>query len=132
MKKITVVVDANIIISAVLGGIAGQILFNRHFNIVTTAQTLLGVKKYIPILANKISVPPSTFYEILKLLPISIKERKFYEGKINEAFHLIGKRDPKDTEILALALKISAPLWSNDKDFEGIPNIILLKTGDFL
>ncbi len=131
MKKITIVVDANIIISAILGGIAGQIFFDHRFNFVTTAQTLLEVRKYIPVLAKKISISPSTFYEILKLLPIDIKERKTYEDKIKEAFNLISKRDPKDTEILALTLKINAPLWSNDKDFEDIEGINLMKTGDF-
>lgn len=30
----------------------------------------------------------------------------------------IAHRDPQDIEILALALELGRPLWTNDKDFE--------------
>ena len=45
---------------------------------------------------------------------------------------LIGKRDPKDVDILALALKFDAPVWSEDKDFSGIEEIELYRTSDML
>jgi len=31
----------------------------------------------------------------------------------------IGKRDPDDVDLLALALELKIPIWSNDGDFEG-------------
>ncbi len=33
---------------------------------------------------------------------------------------MIGKRDPHDFHLLALSMKLNCPIWSNDKDFEGI------------
>jgi predicted nucleic acid-binding protein len=44
--KIVIVVDANVILSALLGGSARFILFKTEFNFVTTKHTLQEVKKY--------------------------------------------------------------------------------------
>ncbi len=33
---------------------------------------------------------------------------------------MIDKIDPDDIHLLALALKLNCPIWSNDKDFEGL------------
>lgn len=38
-----------------------------------------------------------------------------------EAERYIGKRDPDDVALLALALKLQIPVWSNDKDFRVAP-----------
>jgi predicted nucleic acid-binding protein len=40
------------------------------------------------------------------------------QSLIAEASRRIGNRDPDDIPILALALALSIPLWSNDKDFK--------------
>ncbi len=45
---------------------------------------------------------------------------------------ITSKRDPKDVDILALALKFKVPVWSEDKDFEGIEGLVLFKTSDLL
>jgi predicted nucleic acid-binding protein len=42
-----------------------------------------------------------------------------YEKSIPEARRRIGRRDPDDVDILALALHAGIPVWSNDNDFEG-------------
>jgi predicted nucleic acid-binding protein len=41
-----------------------------------------------------------------------------YRKFLSEAARLIGKRDPDDVELLALALALGIPIWSNDRDFE--------------
>jgi predicted nucleic acid-binding protein len=46
-------------------------------------------------------------------------EREVYEKSIAEAKRRIGRRDPDDVEILALALHFDLAVWSNDNDFEG-------------
>jgi predicted nucleic acid-binding protein len=51
-------------------------------------------------------------------LPVTVVERDVYEKSIPEAKRRIGRRDPDDVEILALALHVGAPLWSSDNDFE--------------
>lgn len=51
--RITIVVDANPILSALLGGYARRIFFNKHFEFVTTEFTLAEVKNYLPLVAEK-------------------------------------------------------------------------------
>jgi predicted nucleic acid-binding protein len=45
-------------------------------------------------------------------------ERSEYEGKLSTARRRIGKRDPDDVDVLALALSMNLSVWSNDNDFE--------------
>lgn len=51
-------------------------------------------------------------------LPVTLVDRRVYETSIPEAKRRIGRRDPDDVEILALALHAGVPVWSNDNDFE--------------
>lgn len=44
---------------------------------------------------------------------------EFYRDAFRKAKTMIAERDPDDIHLLALALKLSCPIWSNDKDFEG-------------
>jgi predicted nucleic acid-binding protein len=55
--KIIVAVDANIILSALLGGKPSIILFDGKYQFVTTKFTLEEVKKYLPRLEKKIEIP---------------------------------------------------------------------------
>ena len=48
----------------------------------------------------------------------SIKLSQEYLAALPEAEKQIGHRDPDDVEILALALHLRLPIWSNDNDFE--------------
>lgn len=52
-----------------------------------------------------------------------------YSSRIKEAFELMKDRDPKDTPFLALALQLGSPLWSNDKHFQDLPEVIAYSTG---
>jgi predicted nucleic acid-binding protein len=42
-----------------------------------------------------------------------------FEEKLIEARSRIGARDPEDIDLLALALVLEIPVWSNDRDFKG-------------
>jgi len=46
-------------------------------------------------------------------------KRKEYSRSIRQAKELIGKRDPDDVQLLALAIHLKIPVWSNDNDFQG-------------
>ena len=56
---IRVVVDANVILSALLGGSARFILFDPRFEFVTAEFTLEEVERYIPRVSEKSGVPYS-------------------------------------------------------------------------
>jgi len=130
--KITVVVDANPIISALIGGASMGVLFDRRLRFVTTGFTLSEVEKYLPTISRKSGVSEHRIKLALALLPITAYTKETYTGSTQKAEMLIGGKDSKDVEILALALELKAPLWSEDKHFEDITGITLLKTKDLV
>lgn len=130
--KITIVVDANPIISALIGGVSREVLFDERFNFITTETVINEVKKYIPLIAEKSNRSENYIRFTLSLLPIKAIPKDFYKESIKKAKPLIEERDKKDVEILALTLAAGVPLWSQDKDFENIDEIVLLKTKDIL
>jgi len=89
----------------------------------TTRFTIEEVKEYIPELARKpkvreTGITEGDLYVALVVTPLQIYERDFYQDKLEEARRRIAHRDPDDMDLLALALKLKAPIWSNDEDFE--------------
>ena len=126
------VVDANVFISALIGGKAAELLFNPDFELITTERTTWEVKKYLPKLAGHTDQTPSSLLLLFELIPVKACQSGEYERSLSKAQNLIGNRDPFDVDILALALETGAPLWSNDSDFEEIDKITLFKTKDVI
>lgn len=128
---IKIIVDATPIISALIGGASREILFDSTYEFLTTEFTINEVKKYIFYISKKSKIHIEQIEEALELLPLTIHSKDFYSDKIEKAKQLIEHIDKKDIDILALALKTSNPLWSEDTHFEKISQINLLKTKDF-
>jgi predicted nucleic acid-binding protein len=59
----------------------------------------------------------------LEVLPVSWIEGDRYAAQEEEARRRMASRDVNDWPIVALALALSLPIWSQDKDFEqsGLP-----------
>lgn len=114
------VVDANVILSAVIGGRAADLMWSTESELVTTTHTVREVGRYLPALAAKAGVSPDVTLGALRLLPIASYRRSFYRAKLAEARELIESRDPDDVDLLALALKLTCPIWTNDHDFRGL------------
>jgi predicted nucleic acid-binding protein len=76
------------------------------------------VRRYVFRLAQKLGVSPAFLEYGLNLLPLRTYAARRYARAIREARHGIGRRDPADVDVLALALHLGRPLWSNDRDFE--------------
>lgn len=111
-------VDANPILSAGIGGSALKGFWDSRLSLHTTAHTLREVLKYAPKLARKADIPLQEVLASLYLLPLTVHGRAFYQSKLPKAHKLIGERDPDDVDLLALALKLDIPIWTNDRDFE--------------
>jgi predicted nucleic acid-binding protein len=108
-------------LSAIIGGNARTVFLTaENTTFYTTVFNYKEVEKYIPILALKRDIPAEDLYMAFSMLPLSVCEDDFYRDKITQAKRMIGKRDPDDAHLLALALKLNCPIWSNDKDFEGL------------
>ena len=126
----TIVIDANPLISALMGGFSKEIIFNHHFEFITTDFTIKEIVKYLPYIAKKADVSEDFVKSLLDLIPVKVYEFNEYREKINEAKLLT--KDKKDVDILALTLATGCLLWSNDKHFDGIKEIKLIKTKDFV
>lgn len=114
------VVDANPILSALLTeqGAASRIFwYAPAIEFVTTAYTISEIRKYLPSVARAIARSEELLEMSMRLLPLVTYDRRTYGAQLKEAERRIAKRDPKDVDLLALALQLEAPLWSNDRDF---------------
>jgi predicted nucleic acid-binding protein len=113
--------DANVILSAVIGKSALKIFTSGRFEIFTTRFNIDEVREYLPHLAAKYGLPQDVLLLQLALLPVHVKEEKCYSHKMREASALIAARDEDDAHLLALALALKIPVWSNDRHFAGLP-----------
>jgi predicted nucleic acid-binding protein len=116
--------DANVLLSAVLGGRARLILQSPQVEeLLTTRTTLAEVREYAQVLARKKRLPADLLLLAVASVPVTVVDQQVYRTSIDEAKQRIGRRDPDDIEILALAIHFHIPVWSNDKDFEdaGVP-----------
>jgi predicted nucleic acid-binding protein len=126
------VVDANPIISGLLGGTALRVFWSPALKELATTEFIVNeVLSYLPRLAEKVSVPEEILRLTVELLPLTIYGEAFYRGCLTEAKKRIGERDSKDVDLLALALKLGHPVWSNDRDFEGT-GVTLFTTANLL
>jgi predicted nucleic acid-binding protein len=110
--------DANVLLSAVLGGRARLILTSPQIDEILTVETIMTeVEEYAGLLAKKKRLAEDLVLLAVGALPVTIVDREEYAAAISEAMNRIGQRDPDDAELLALALTLNVPVWSNDKDF---------------
>ena len=113
------VADANVLLAAVLGGKAKTILQHPDVEEIFTAEaTLAEVQEYALSLAKKRGLSLDALLLAMATLPISVVERGVYASAFPRARKLIAQRDPDDVDILARAIHMKLPLWSNDNDFE--------------
>jgi predicted nucleic acid-binding protein len=126
------VVDANPLVSALMKGRAEDILLSPKFTFFSTQHTLFEVQKYLPRVAAKLRVPESEVLQAYSLLPVVAYQPAVYDSYLARARNLLELRDPKDVQILALVMHLGYPLWSDDRDFEGVPGISVVKTSELL
>jgi predicted nucleic acid-binding protein len=116
---VRLVADANVLLSAVIGGRAALALRHQTVEQVFTPTAAYDeVFEYLPSLAKRNRLELDTLLLACAALPVTVVERSEYEGKLAAARRRIGKRDPDDIDVLALALQLNVAVWSNDNDFE--------------
>jgi predicted nucleic acid-binding protein len=113
------VADANVLLSAVIGGRAALVLRHEQVEqVFTPASAYDEVFEYLAPLAKKKRLHLDTLLLALAALPVTVVDRSEYEHHLAEAKRRMAKRDPDDVDVLALALDLNLPVWSNDNDFE--------------
>lgn len=111
--------DANVLLSALIGGQAARVLHHDAIEeILTTEVTLAEVQEYAGQLARRRRLAIDVVLLAAAALPVTTIPRTVYAPSLAEARKRIGRRDPDDVELLALAIQLKLPLWSNDNDFE--------------
>ncbi len=116
LKKLAA--NANVILSAVAGKAALRVFLKEDIEIVTTRFNIDEVREYLDVIAEQYGISEEILESQLKLLPLKIYPRHSYEDLIQKASKKLSGRDEDDIELLALAMKLKVPVWSNDRDFQ--------------
>ena len=128
----SLVVDANPLLSALLGGQARDVLFSRKIIFLSSQHTLFEVEKYLPRVAKRIGRAELNLWREFQLLPVIAVQPREYDSELKRATELIGQRDLQDVHVLALALSLGLPIWTEDRDFSGLPHVSVHNTADLL
>jgi predicted nucleic acid-binding protein len=107
-----------VLLSAVIGGQANKVLQHESVReVLTTEAAFDEVREYATQLAVKKRLRVDDVLLAVASLPISIVEQAVHKTRVPEARRRIGRRDPDDVELVALALYYDVAVWSNDSDF---------------
>jgi len=128
----SVAADSNVILSAVIGKAALKIFTHTNLEILTTRFNLLEVEEYLPFLCSKYGLDIKQLWVQLKMLPLYIIETGEYKSQLPFAQVHLSKRDIDDTHLAALAIVKGIAIWSNDRDFENVPQVIVYPTAKLL
>jgi len=102
---VRIVADANVLLSAVLGGRANLVL--RHplvEEILTTEMTLSEVEEYAAQLARKKRLALDVVLMAAAALPVTLVDQVAYSASLPDAKRRIGRRDPDDVEIFGAGI----------------------------
>lgn len=115
--------DANILIRAVLGKKVRETIekFAPTVQFFTPDLCYADAEKYLPILFEKRKLPTEQVLEVLeKLTPfVQRVDSSLYGLYEQEAKQRIAVRDIDDWPIVAVALLLECPIWTEDADFFG-------------
>lgn len=118
-----IVLDANILIRGILGEHVPQLLerYREHVRYFTAATCYDEVRRHLPTILSKRGLAPEPFLiavNILEKVVIPLDEVVYRDFEL-DAKQRIETRDIKDWPLLALALALNCPIWTEDKDFFG-------------
>ncbi len=123
MSRKALVLDANILIRAVLGSRVRVLLLENAATVNFFAPDIAyaDARKYLPPLLAKRDLPTDAIramVDALEPLVYPIKA-EFYEGLKGRSLQRIAMRDADDWPVLACALMLDCPIWTEDADFFG-------------
>lgn len=115
------VLDANIVIRAVLGQRVRGILeaYSDRVRFFATEAAFADARQYLPELLRRRGIDIQAAMEVLDRIgaivqPIELEEYGEFEHLARQRV-----RDVDDWQVLALALALNAPVWTEDADFFG-------------
>ena len=118
----SVAADSNVLLSAVAGRAARRVFEKApDLVVVTTELVITEVHEYVPEFAERYGFDVDVLHEAVELLPVERYSESDYLTHVAEATKYLGRRDPDDVHLAALALKLDVPIWSNDRDLTELP-----------
>ena len=123
MSHKAIVLDANILIRAVLGKRVRELIVDNANAVQFFAPDVAysDARKYLPSLLEKRGVKREPAMAVLDALESIVwpLEIGVYEGLKTQALQRIAMRDADDWPVLACAMTIGCPVWTEDADFFG-------------
>jgi predicted nucleic acid-binding protein len=122
------VVDANILVRAVLGRRVFSLLesYGSQVHFLTPEVAYEEVHSHLPEILARRGVPPDAIHQLveqeaLEKLPklVAPVPHDVYADLEPEARRRLAGRDEVDWPFLALALQLDCPIWTEDHDFFG-------------
>jgi predicted nucleic acid-binding protein len=118
-----IVLDANILIRAVLGRRVRELVGDSADKVQFFSPDVAyaDARKYLPELLEKRGVNSESAMAVLDALESLVwpLELGVYEGFKTQALQRIAMRDADDWPVLACAMTIGCPVWTEDADFFG-------------
>jgi len=123
MPSRALVVDANILVRAVLGNRVRGVIeaYAEDVSFFVPEVAFAEAEEHLPALVIKRGNDPGqalAFLHTLGRLVETIGSDVYGEFEA-EARERLGQRDPEDWPILAAALELGCPIWTEDTDFFG-------------
>jgi predicted nucleic acid-binding protein len=123
MSGRAIVLDANILIRAVLGKRVRELLVGNaeRVQFFSPDVAYADARKYLPALLEKRGVKSESGIAVLNALQTIVQplELDVYAGFKSQALQRIAMRDAHDWPVLACAMAIGCPVWTEDADFFG-------------
>ena len=123
MNGRSLVLDANILIRAVFGRRVREILvfYEEVASFCSPDVCFHDARKYIPDLSERRGFDPAVGLSVLEEIGRMVEpvDRSLYENFENLARERVLTRDPDDWPIVAVALLLDFPIWTEDQDFFG-------------
>ena len=118
-----IVLDANILIRAVLGKRVRELIlgYSQAVKFFAPDIAYADARKYLPALLKKRGVDANAAMLVLDHLEGIVQpiDAEFYEGMQQQALQRIAARDADDWPVLACAMTLGCPVWTEDADFFG-------------
>lgn len=117
------VLDANILIRLVLGRRVRELVLAHLDQVAFFAPTecFEDARRYLPGLLNGRGIDPEPAIAVLDQFEGLIQplDESVYAPARDDALDRIAQRDERDWPILAAALMLDCPIWTEDQDFFG-------------
>jgi len=117
------VIDANILVRAVLGRRVREILetYAEQASFFVPEAAYAEAEEHVPALVVRRGGDPEKAVRFLRSLRdlVDLIGSEVYGDFESSARERLGDRDPEDWPILASALAIGCPIWTEDTDFFG-------------